>query len=340
MDRVNGWGWIDIGGGRRGFIDEDPPTGVEGTEVPALWLNMLQEEMFKVIEEAGLAPSAVDWTQLWQAIMTLASRAAINRPRGFTAVKSFTTTAPPGAPAQFDIYLVPAGATGAWAGQTNKFAEYTGTAWRFTAPEGGTLVQTADTQLWLEWTGTAWGFAYASTAQYGFTRLATLLESLGTSSEIALTPAGLREAVKFRQLAETKNATAADFTIGTTVSTNCHSLGVAIPDAANRVVIETENAIQFTNNGVVQNGIGGSIFLLYLESGGVLTPARQIFVEVASSTNSDQRYALVAPLSFDFNLTPGVGRTLSVFVNIACADFESMTRKTGSIIRIKFFSAT
>ncbi|PDT05693.1 hypothetical protein CO666_03560 [Rhizobium chutanense] len=68
MDRVNGAGTIDIGGGRRGFRDENLGAGVEGTELTALYLNMIQEEIMKVCAMAGLSPSEADWTQLYQAI--------------------------------------------------------------------------------------------------------------------------------------------------------------------------------------------------------------------------------------------------------------------------------
>lgn len=68
MDRINGSGTIDIGGGRRGWRDENLGAGVEGTELTALWLNMVQEEILKVITEAGLTPDPADWTQLDQAI--------------------------------------------------------------------------------------------------------------------------------------------------------------------------------------------------------------------------------------------------------------------------------
>ncbi|KEC73896.1 hypothetical protein RLPCCGM1_c2015 [Rhizobium leguminosarum bv. phaseoli CCGM1] len=68
MDRIHGAGTIDIGGGRRGFRDENLGAGVEGTEVTALWANMVQEEIMKVCAMAGLSPSEADWTQLYQAI--------------------------------------------------------------------------------------------------------------------------------------------------------------------------------------------------------------------------------------------------------------------------------
>lgn len=68
MDRINGAGTVDIGGGRRGFRDEDLAVGQEGTEVTAIWLTMIQEEVLKVIEATGGAPSESDWTQLAKAI--------------------------------------------------------------------------------------------------------------------------------------------------------------------------------------------------------------------------------------------------------------------------------
>lgn len=52
-------------------------------------------------------------------------------------VISRTTTAPPGSPTTGDTYIVPSGATGAWASQTNKIARWSGSAWLLTAPIRG-----------------------------------------------------------------------------------------------------------------------------------------------------------------------------------------------------------
>lgn len=49
-------------------------------------------------------------------------------------VQSVTLTAPPGSPAEFGLWGVPAGATGAWAGQGGKLARYHLAAWHFFAP--------------------------------------------------------------------------------------------------------------------------------------------------------------------------------------------------------------
>ncbi|MCX5497336.1 hypothetical protein OSH11_21745 [Kaistia dalseonensis] len=71
MDRVNGRNWIDIGGGRRGFRGKNAVAGLAGTQVTAVFLTALQEEVLKVVEDAGLDPDEDDLTQLWQAINIL-----------------------------------------------------------------------------------------------------------------------------------------------------------------------------------------------------------------------------------------------------------------------------
>ncbi|SOC83130.1 hypothetical protein SAMN05421890_1575 [Ensifer adhaerens] len=68
MDRVNGADHVDIGGGRRGFKDEDLSIGADGTEVTADWLNSVQEEIMGVIEAAGLVADPTKWNQLVKVI--------------------------------------------------------------------------------------------------------------------------------------------------------------------------------------------------------------------------------------------------------------------------------
>lgn len=69
---------------------------------------------------------------------------------------SMTLTTPPGSPAEGDVYIVPASATGAWSGQTGKIAHFYGNAWYFYTPKTGM-------HLWLDpdkdlayYTGSAW----------------------------------------------------------------------------------------------------------------------------------------------------------------------------------------
>jgi hypothetical protein len=53
---------------------------------------------------------------------------------GLQPVIENTLTTPPSSPNAGDSYLVPSGATGAWSGQTNKIATWSGSAWTFYTP--------------------------------------------------------------------------------------------------------------------------------------------------------------------------------------------------------------
>ncbi|WP_236766940.1 DUF2793 domain-containing protein [Agrobacterium tumefaciens] len=153
MDRVNGADYIDIGGGRRGFRDEDLQNGITGTEVTALWLNMIQEEILKVISEAGLNPSDADWTQLWQALQIL-GLASGSRSRRWVAVMSMTLSSAPGAPASGDTYLIPVGATGIWAANAGKIAQWTGDTWAYLTPPDGHGISLPDGRVFERIAGT------------------------------------------------------------------------------------------------------------------------------------------------------------------------------------------
>ncbi|MBB3947203.1 hypothetical protein GGQ73_003169 [Rhizobium skierniewicense] len=136
MDRINGADTIDIGGGKRGFRSENLVAGVSGTEVTDLFLNSVQEEIIRVVTEAGLVPDAADWSQLWQALR-IHGLSAGAKSRRWTAINSMTLTATPAAPALGDTYLVPADATGAWAGNAGKIAEWIGAIWSYFTPSNG-----------------------------------------------------------------------------------------------------------------------------------------------------------------------------------------------------------
>lgn len=69
---------------------------------------------------------------------------------------SATTTAPPAAPAQGDKYIVPAGATGAWAGQTSRITVWDGSAWQFLDPYVGLEQFVVDVGVYYSWDGSAW----------------------------------------------------------------------------------------------------------------------------------------------------------------------------------------
>lgn len=66
-----------------------------------------------------------------------------------------TLVTPPASPALGDRYIVPASATGAWAGQTGKIAVYQGAGWSFYTPKNGWTVRCA-VKGRLDYNGTAW----------------------------------------------------------------------------------------------------------------------------------------------------------------------------------------
>ena len=73
------------------------------------------------------------------------------------SVISATVSAPPLSPNDQDKYIVPSGATGAWAGQTNNIAVYqaNGSVWTFVVPKAGWLIFNQATGVLLTW-GTSW----------------------------------------------------------------------------------------------------------------------------------------------------------------------------------------
>lgn len=72
-------------------------------------------------------------------------------------VQSLGANAPPGAPVTGDLYVVGTAPTGAWAGQANNLAQWTGSAWLITAPQrGATVVSAANGKTYI-WSGGAWG---------------------------------------------------------------------------------------------------------------------------------------------------------------------------------------
>jgi hypothetical protein len=139
------------------------------------------------------------------------------------AVKSRTTTVPPGSPAEGDTYIVAPSATGAWAGKDGKFACWLEGAWSFRTPADGWLAYVVDAGLlavhqsgaWSDlvlledyaegtWTpalnfgGAAVGMTYASTPAGRYTRIGRTVFATGSltltakgSSTGAATIAGL-----------------------------------------------------------------------------------------------------------------------------------------------------
>lgn len=78
-------------------------------------------------------------------------------------VKSATTTTPPASPADGDCYIIPAGATGVWSGQTNKVARYSTVTggYEFYSPVKGWQASVDDTYPTIaRYDGSTWGNYY------------------------------------------------------------------------------------------------------------------------------------------------------------------------------------
>ncbi|MBB4956244.1 hypothetical protein H4S14_004341, partial [Agrobacterium vitis] len=190
MDRINGADTVDIGSGRRGFRDENLVAGVAGTEVTAAFLNGLQEEVLNVVTQAGLVPSDGDWTQLWQALQIL-GLAADGRSRRWMSVLSMTLSSAPGAPSVGDAYLIPTGASGIWAANVGKIAEYTGASWVYLTPPNGHGISLPDGRVFIR-IGGSYVELLASETRSGLVKLATVaLAIAGVDTTSAVTPAGL-----------------------------------------------------------------------------------------------------------------------------------------------------
>lgn len=190
MDRINGADTVDIGGGRRGFRDENLETGVPGTEVTAAFLNGLQEEVLQVVTQAGLVPSNGDWTQLWQALQILGLSTG-GKSRRWLSVLSMTLSSAPGSPSVGDAYFIPAGASGIWAANAGKIAEWTGASWSYLATPNGHGFSLPDGRIFEKING-AYIELLASETRSGLVELATIPEAkAGSDTSRAVTPAGM-----------------------------------------------------------------------------------------------------------------------------------------------------
>jgi len=146
MDRVNGANTVDIGGGRRGFKSQNAAAGIPGTEVTDKILNDVQEEICAVIENSGLVLDPQNQQQFWEALQSIAAPGFANR-TAWLPVLSLTTTAPPSGAALGDAYVIPAGATGAWASKQQRLAEWTGSSWRIVTTKDGHGVSLPDGRI-------------------------------------------------------------------------------------------------------------------------------------------------------------------------------------------------
>lgn len=161
MDRTEGSNFIDIGGGRRGFQDQNAEAGVPGTRVTAAFLNSLQEEIMAVIENAGLDPDKANWQQLDAAIRKLAAKIVndYNIPLAqlnclpWLPIISLTQKTPPANPAIGDMYVVPDNCNAEWSDKASQIAEWNGSKWLFSTAKDGHGVGLPDGSIYIKIAG-------------------------------------------------------------------------------------------------------------------------------------------------------------------------------------------
>lgn len=100
------------------------------------------------------------------------------------------TTDIPASPANGDLYIVPAAATGAWAGQDDNLAWYNGTSWEFFTPAEGWRFWVNDSDALFYWSGSAWtlfspgGNGSAATLAFqGFRARAAATQAIAAATE-------------------------------------------------------------------------------------------------------------------------------------------------------------
>lgn len=77
------------------------------------------------------------------------------------SVKDRDLTAPPASPTEGDRYIIPAGATGAWAGKTDQIAVRIAGAWEYHAPQIGWLAYVEDEAKLTVFKPTGWSAGIA-----------------------------------------------------------------------------------------------------------------------------------------------------------------------------------
>jgi hypothetical protein len=105
-------------------------------------------------------------------------------------VKSRTTAAPPGSPAEGDTYIVAPAATSDWAGKDGRFAAWLGGAWSFATPVEGWLAYVVDTGELAVFTSGAWASFVtnggAALAKLGINIAADLTNRLAVAADASL----------------------------------------------------------------------------------------------------------------------------------------------------------
>ncbi|WP_296577531.1 DUF2793 domain-containing protein [Phreatobacter sp.] len=180
------------------------------------------------------------------------------------SVRSRTLTTPPGSPANGERWIVPTGATGAWAGQTGRIVHWNTNAWAFYVPVLGWRYHVEDERITVVWTDGEWRDRLVGTPNGGALRLVAAEQELVLTGAFVETTGAAVIADRMIVLAVASRTTlaitgAASYNVGIAGNTSQFggSLGVALgsnnvgvigPTAfyANTPIRVTANGANFT----------------------------------------------------------------------------------------------
>lgn len=193
-------------------------------------------------------------------------------------VKSRTVTDPPATPAAGDAYIIPASATGAWAGKTNQITVWHGDQWIFSNPVGYPLYVAAE-GIHVYWNESAYK-RFSSTGQDA-DRAETARDEAESALAQTLSAQGATEdardeAVAAQTGAETSETNASASASAAATSASDAQTYAEAAATAGEIYDDTTDGLGGTAEGDyfwVPSAVNGELLILYLhDTGGVATP--------------------------------------------------------------------
>lgn len=272
------------------------------------------------------------------------------------SVKSMTVTSPPGSPANGDAYIVPASATGAWAGWDGSIALYADTAWLEIEPGEGWIAWVQSTDGIVAWNGTAWGspVSFADIPDSSFsladnadaTKKAKFeLSGISTGTTRTMTLPNADTALAGLAVTQTftgqQTLGAASNTISTGTSGGTTNIGTGATASGNTKVVNigTAGASGSTTNIAIGSAVAGALGTLTINSPTVTFGSTVSAVAMASANlsalwcglggataDATNRFSINSPASL-FNHA-GAGHQLKINKN-ASGDTASILMQDG-----------
>jgi hypothetical protein len=169
----------------------------------------------------------------------------------FCAIQDKDLTSPPGA-SNGQSWIVGSGATGAWAGQDGKIAQYYNSGWTFYTPLEGFVVYIKDENALYAHTGSAWAKLIGGVTAKGDIFAGTAVDtigilSIGTNGYILTADSGETTGIKWA--AEKKELVFSIFDSDVNVAVGDGKKGYAIPAEWNGMNLIAATASVYTPGG-------------------------------------------------------------------------------------------